>query len=134
MYDSELVNTFWGLVLPRHGQRDLHFHAAFLLHHIAEVARGTGRIDGLTEFGIFFRIMLPQCVPILITHTVLSFSLGCNDLLWPLLMTATKVSACWLTVWQVCRAEATQYGPAFAGAVISFTSADYIPNRSKVFR
>lgn len=46
----------------------------------------SARIDGLNEFGILFRIMLPQCKPILGFMLITGYMGQFNDFLWPLLM------------------------------------------------
>ena len=44
-----------------------------------------GRIDGLTTFGVFFRIVLPLARPALATLAVFTLLNSWNDLLWPLI-------------------------------------------------
>ena len=44
------------------------------------------RIDGASEFGIFFRIMLPISRPIMLTLAIFSFQWRWNDYIWPLLV------------------------------------------------
>ena len=46
----------------------------------------SGRIDGCTEYGIFFRISLPFLRPALITLALLSFLWSWNALLVPLVV------------------------------------------------
>lgn len=49
------------------------------------------RIDGMNEFGIFTRIMLPLITPTMITVLLLSINNCWNDLLWPMIV-ASKSS------------------------------------------
>jgi multiple sugar transport system permease protein len=44
-----------------------------------------GRIDGLTTFGVFFRIVLPLARPALATLAIFTLLNSWNDLLWPLI-------------------------------------------------
>jgi multiple sugar transport system permease protein len=44
-----------------------------------------GQIDGLTAFGVFFRIVLPLAKPALATLAVFTLLNSWNDLLWPLI-------------------------------------------------
>ncbi|WP_250898610.1 MULTISPECIES: carbohydrate ABC transporter permease [Curtobacterium] len=44
------------------------------------------RIDGASEFGIFWRIMLPISRPIMLTLAIFSFQWRWNDYIWPLLV------------------------------------------------
>ncbi len=119
-----IVNTYVGLVMPRIVNVTCLFMLRAYFVTLPKSLEEAGRIDGVTEFGIFLKIMIPQCVPILITHAVLSFSLGWNDLLWPLLMTSSKQNRMLANgLAGFVGSEVTQYGPAFAGAVISLIPA-----------
>jgi multiple sugar transport system permease protein len=73
---SELgfVNTFYPLLLPRLGGE------AFFIFMIVQFIRGipidldeAAMIDGCSRVGVFFRIILPQLVPALITAAIFSF-------------------------------------------------------------
>ena len=44
-----------------------------------------GQIDGLTTFGVFFRIVLPLAKPALATLAIFTLLNSWNDLLWPLI-------------------------------------------------
>lgn len=45
-----------------------------------------GRVDGVTEFGIFFRIVLPVAKPALAAMAILNGMIIWNNFLWPLLV------------------------------------------------
>lgn len=47
------------------------------------------RIDGATEFGIYWRIILPQCKPALAALGLFTFVFQINEFLWPLIITNT---------------------------------------------
>lgn len=115
-----MYNTYWGLIIPRVAVAGSIFmmRAAFsgIPHELAEAAR----IDGLTEYGIFWRIMLPQVKPALITLIILSINGSWNDLLWPMIITSstnmrTLANGLALFIGQ----NTIEYGAAFAGALIS---------------
>ena len=46
-----------------------------------------GRIDGASEFGIYWRIVLPQCKPAVAVLGFLAFLANWNRFLWPLVVT-----------------------------------------------
>lgn len=115
MYDS-----YAGLIIPRVAVAGSIFmmRAAFagLPKELAEAAR----IDGLSEFGIFFRIMLPQVKSAVITLIILSVNGSWNDLLWPMIVASstnmrTLANGLALFIGQ----NTIEYGAAFAGALIS---------------
>jgi len=45
-----------------------------------------GRIDGASEFGIYWRIILPQCKPALATLGLFTFIFQFNEFIWPLIV------------------------------------------------
>ena len=47
------------------------------------------RVDGSSEFGIFFRLIIPLAKPALATIAILRFIDVWDDLLWPLLVLNT---------------------------------------------
>lgn len=46
-----------------------------------------GRIDGASEYRIFWQIMLPLCKAAMITVGIMTFTNNWNDLVYPLLLT-----------------------------------------------
>jgi multiple sugar transport system permease protein len=80
-----LVNTHWALVL-------LHLfnpYGVFLLRQffiqLPNDLNESARIDGCTEFGIFWRIVLPLAKPAIVTLAVFSLLWSWNDFLQPLI-------------------------------------------------
>lgn len=45
-----------------------------------------GRIDGLSEFGIFMKLILPLCKPALAALAIFTFMGNWNSLIWPLIV------------------------------------------------
>lgn len=115
-----MYDTYWGLIIPRVAVAGSIFmmRAAFtgLPKELAEAAR----IDGLSEFGIYRKIMLPQVKSAVITLIILSVNGSWNDLLWPMIVAGstdmrTLANGLALFIGQ----NTIEYGAAFAGALIS---------------
>lgn len=90
MTDLGLVNTFPGLVLPRITNA---FGIFMLRQFFVSLPRDlddAARIDGLSEWGVFTRIVLPLSKPVLVTLALFHFMYNWNDLLWPLVMTTDQ--------------------------------------------
>jgi ABC-type glycerol-3-phosphate transport system permease component len=49
-----------------------------------------GRIDGATEFGVFWRIVVPLSLPGIATLVIFTFMGSWNDFLWPRLVTSSE--------------------------------------------
>lgn len=81
------INTFQGLIVPGiasgFGIFLVNQFAADLPDDYFEAAR----IDGAKEMGLYVRIFLPLCKPIIATLVVLEFIGRWNDLFWPLIVT-----------------------------------------------
>ncbi|MFN8486310.1 MAG: carbohydrate ABC transporter permease [Caldilineaceae bacterium] len=87
---SGLLDTYLGLMAP-------HLVTAFGVFLMRQFMLGfpseledAARVDGASEFMIFWRIMLPLSVPALITLFLLQFTGVWNDLLWPLVVTTSS--------------------------------------------
>ncbi|MEO3928715.1 carbohydrate ABC transporter permease [Micromonosporaceae bacterium B7E4] len=85
MSKLELSNTLWSIVaLQAFGA-----FGVFLMKQyyetIPEELSESARVDGLTEFGIYRRIMLPLSRPALASLTLLTFVTTWNDYLGPLI-------------------------------------------------
>lgn len=86
----KLINTVWGVILP--------FVVAPLpIFFFRQYASGlpkdfqdAGRIDGCSEFGIFFRIMVPLMMPAFGAMAILQALASWNNFLWPLIVLRTN--------------------------------------------
>ena len=80
------LNNFWGLIVPKIGSAYWVFLCRSAFEGLPKDLEDAARIDGLHEFGIFTRIMLPLVIPTMITVTLLSINNCWNDLLWPMIV------------------------------------------------
>ncbi|MEA4998891.1 MAG: carbohydrate ABC transporter permease [Candidatus Limiplasma sp.] len=120
VYKMGLYNTYLGLILPRVAVAASIFMMRAAFSGIPKELEDAARIDGLHEFGIFTRIMLPQVKSTLICMVVLSINGSWNDLLWPMLVaTDTKMRTLANGLALFVGQHTIQYGAAFAGALIS---------------
>ncbi|PIS46900.1 MAG: sugar ABC transporter permease [Elusimicrobia bacterium CG08_land_8_20_14_0_20_51_18] len=81
-----LLNTYAGLIIPGSAAVFAIFMIRQFMAEIPEEILEAARIDGLSEFSIFWRIILPLCRPIIATLAVFSFIGAWNDFLWPLII------------------------------------------------
>ena len=85
------LNSFWGLIIPKVASAYWIFLCRAAFEGLPKDLEDAARIDGLHEFGIFTRIMLPLITPTMITVLLLSINNCWNDLLWPMIV-ASKSS------------------------------------------
>lgn len=115
-----MYDTYWGLIVPRIAVATSIFMMRAAFTGLPKELEDAGRIDGLSEFGIYLRIMLPQVKPALICLFILSFNGSWNDLLWPMLAASSTNMRTLANGLALFVGEYTvQYGAAFAGTVIS---------------
>lgn len=81
-----LVNTYWGVVVPSLAS----IYGIFLVRQYVAAMPDTlldaARVDGASEWRIYWSLVLPWCRPILVTLGLFTFMGAWNDFLWPLVM------------------------------------------------
>jgi arabinosaccharide transport system permease protein len=90
MIAFRLINTYAGVILP-------FMVTPFAVFFFRQYALGlpkdlldAARIDGCTEYGAFFRVMMPLMVPAFGAMAILQALLSWNNLLWPLIVIRTS--------------------------------------------
>ncbi len=81
-----LINTYFGVIIP--GMASI--FGIFLIRQfalsISDSLIEAARIDGASDFRIYWSVILPLCKPILITLGIFTFMGTWNDFLWPLIV------------------------------------------------
>lgn len=115
-----LANTLPALILPFLVQPfGVFLMRQFFLGMPRELAEA-GRIDGVGELGIFFRLYLPLALPALATLGILTFLGSWNNFLWPLVVSSSDqtytlpVALALISTGQ----NQTDYGLLLAGATL----------------
>ncbi|WP_278335878.1 carbohydrate ABC transporter permease [Petroclostridium xylanilyticum] len=90
MVSLKLINTYFGVVLP-------FVVSPFAVFFFRQYAVGlpkdyldAGRIDGCSEFGIYFRIMMPLMLPAFGAMVILQAMSSWNSFIWPLIVLRTN--------------------------------------------
>lgn len=120
VYKMGMYDSYLGLIVPRIAVAGSIFMMRAAFTGIPKEMAEAARIDGLSEYGIFWEIMFPQVKPAAITLIILSVNGSWNDLLWPMIVTSstemrTLANGLALFIGQ----NTIEYGLAFAGALIS---------------
>lgn len=118
--DLGWLNSLHGLVIPRVADAfGIFFMRQFFLGLPKDIEEAA-RIDGASEFGIFFRIMLPLSGSAILTIGMFNLLANWNDLLWPLMVT-TDVSMQTLPAGLALfkGQHVTEYGLLMAGAILA---------------
>ncbi|WP_424534668.1 carbohydrate ABC transporter permease [Sphaerisporangium viridialbum] len=114
------INTFQGLIVPRLTNA---FGIFFLRQFLLSIPRDledAARVDGASEFRIYYRIVMPLALPALLTLGLFHFMYNWNDLLWPLIISqdsARQTLPAGLALFM--GQHVVEYGPLMAASVMT---------------
>ena len=85
-----LINSYWGVVLPFVvPATGVFFFRQYTMGLPSELME-SGRLDGCTEYGIYFRIMMPLMLPAFGAMTILLAMGSWNSMVWPMIVLRTS--------------------------------------------
>lgn len=120
IYKMNLLDTFWGLILPRATSAYGIYMMASFFSGLPKSIEESGRIDGMGEFRIYWSLMLPLCKPAVASLAIFHFMNNWNDLLYPLMLTSSanmRTLSAGLAV--LVGNKVIKYGPTLAATMIS---------------
>jgi multiple sugar transport system permease protein len=118
MWKLDLLNTYAGIILPS----TISVFGIFMMRQFFRTVPNdliaAARMDGLGEFAIVWRIMLPTAMPALTAFACLSFIWNWNEFFWPFLVVQDEaLMTPPLGIAFFSNAEAgTSFGPLMAAA------------------
>ncbi len=86
MINVKLMNTYIGVIVPYLVPPFMIFFFRQYCLGIPKELMEAGRIDGCSDYGIFWHIMFPIMVPAFGAMTILSCMNSWNNLLWPMII------------------------------------------------
>ncbi|HOA80641.1 MAG TPA: carbohydrate ABC transporter permease [Defluviitaleaceae bacterium] len=81
-----LLNTYWGLILPAIANAFNIFFMRQFISGIPDELIEAAKMDGAHEGWIFFRVILPLAKPAMAAITIFTFTGSWNNFLWPLII------------------------------------------------
>jgi multiple sugar transport system permease protein len=81
-----MINTLPGIIIPGLLTAFGVFVMRQFIANIPDELLDAGRLDGVSEFGLFWRIVLPLARPALAVVAIFTFLGNWNDFLWPLIV------------------------------------------------
>jgi len=84
------VNTWWALIIPFVVSPLFIFLARQFFVSLPADLADAARVDGLSEIGIFFRIMAPLAKPAFVTIALFNIESAWNGFIWPLVATSSE--------------------------------------------
>ena len=81
-----LVNTYWGVIIPMMASVfGIFLIRQFMLSIPTELLEAA-RVDGASEWSIYWKIVIPLSMPVLVTLAIFTFMASWNDFMWPLIV------------------------------------------------
>lgn len=84
--NMRIIDTYWGVVLPFMVSPISIFFFRQYATGLPKEYMDAARIDGCTEFGIYFRIMMPLMLPAFGAMAILNAMSSWNGFVWPLIV------------------------------------------------
>ncbi|MFQ5612426.1 MAG: carbohydrate ABC transporter permease [Anaerolineae bacterium] len=87
---STWVDTYWGIAFPGVITASGAFLMRQFMNGVPDELLDAARIDGVSEFGLFWRIAIPLTLPALAALCIFNFLGNWNAYIWPLIVTSTR--------------------------------------------
>lgn len=84
------ANTYWGLIIPTLANAQGVFLMRQYIMGIPDDLIEAAKLDGASEFRIYWQVVLPLTVPVQATLGIFVFLWHWNDFLWPLIVAQTN--------------------------------------------
>lgn len=116
----ELTNTLPGMIIPRMTNAfGIFFLTQFFLS-LPKDLEEAARVDGASEWRIYWGIIMPLARPALLTLGLFHFQYNWNDLLWPLVMSSDVESSTLPAGLSLFMGEhVVEYGLLMAGSLLA---------------
>jgi ABC-type sugar transport system, permease component len=116
----KMMNSYRGLIVPFLVSAFGVFQMRQYLITFPSEYLDAARVDGLGEFHIYSRIVLPNCTPVIATLGILSFRNQWDNLLWPLLVSQSeKMKTIPLYITKFSEEKQTDEGALMACALLA---------------
>jgi lactose/L-arabinose transport system permease protein len=85
------VNTYWAVIVPTIANA----FGVFLMRNsifatIPDELLDAARIDGVSEYGLYFKVLLPLLLPTLAAFSTITFMANWNSFVWPIIILRSK--------------------------------------------
>lgn len=120
MVQMQIINTYAGCILPFIVAPNAVFFFRQFVSGLSKEFLEAGRIDGCTEIGVYFRIMLPLMKPAIGAMTILLAMSNWNAFIWPLIvMRSNEMFTLTIGLSSLINPYESSFDMLFAGAVMA---------------
>ncbi len=114
-----LLNSYWAIVLPGAAGAFAVFFMRQFFRTLPDDLMDAARVDGASEFRIFWNIYLPLTGPALATLGIFTFQAGWNVFLWALIVfNDPNMATVQMGLQSFSFNHQTDYGPLMAASVV----------------
>ncbi|MEU6425635.1 carbohydrate ABC transporter permease [Microbispora sp. NPDC046973] len=113
------VDTFWGLIVPTLANSQAVFLMRQFIMGLPDELFDAAKVDGASEWRVYWTIVLPLTKPILATLGVFVFLWHWNDFLWPLVIGQSDATRTLTVGLATLRTEEMQLSVLMASAAVS---------------
>ena len=113
------VDTYWGLIVPTLANSQAVFLMRQFIRDLPDELFDAAKVDGASEWRVYWQIVLPLTRPILATLGIFVFLWHWNDFLWPLVVGQSDEMRTLTVGLASLGAESVSLAQVMAGAVIS---------------
>lgn len=121
-YKLGILDTYAGTDPAQDCKCIWHLSAVLIFYGIPKSLEEAARIDGMNDFRIYLKIMVPLSKPAFISLGIFHFMNNWNDLLYPMMLTSNvnmRTLSAGLAV--LVGSNSIKYGPTLAATAISIT-------------
>jgi multiple sugar transport system permease protein len=87
---SSWIDTYWGIAFPGLITAAGIFLMRQFMQGVPNELLDAGRMDGVSEFGLFWRIVMPLSLPAVGALCIFNFLGNWNAFIWPLIITSSR--------------------------------------------
>jgi multiple sugar transport system permease protein len=115
-----MLDSFWGIIIPYSFSVWSVFFMRQYMKTIPDDLLDAARMDGASEFTIYWKVVLPLCGPVLAAQAIFTFTFVWNDFFWPLIViSSSELRTLQLGLALFIIKNKTVWDIVFAGSVIS---------------
>jgi cellobiose transport system permease protein len=121
MVKLHLINTYWAMILPGTASAfGIFWMRQYMTSSLPDDLIHAARIDGCSEFGVYWRIAVPVAKPALAALGIMQLIGSWNNLMWAFIVLRTKEMLTLPVVIYLLQGEMrTPYGMLMAGGLLT---------------
>ena len=115
-----MLDSFWGIIIPYSFSVWSVFFMRQYMTGIPDDLLDAARMDGASEFLIYWKVVMPLCGPVLAAQAIFTFTFVWNDFFWPLIVISSpELRTLQLGLALFILKNKTVWDIVFAGSVVS---------------